>query len=230
MSNIQVKVLTDAQGNDYLKYTPANSATSVTLTKWVCETYYDALFIKTSFGEFILNHKVSATEPIETQNGTRTTADEVRSDIGINSSGAGASYDETLGADKVSLIHDLSDQYTDFEALVAAQDLTASYADFGAVIDMRGYTVIGVKVAYDVNDSLNVSLKVVGCDADGTNEFELSTIDVWALWTTVVADGTKYNIFDVGSIPYCKIKGIAGTVGATTAGDLTITTNKIWRA
>jgi uncharacterized protein (TIGR02145 family) len=78
--------------------------------------------------------------------------------IGTNSSGAGASYDETLGADKVSLIHDLSDQYTDFEALATAQDLTAAYADFGGAIDMRGHTVLGVKVASDVNDSLNVSV------------------------------------------------------------------------
>ena len=142
---------------------------------------------------------------------------------------AGDAYDSTLGADKVSLIHDLSDQYTDFEALAAAQDLTASYADFGGAIDMRGYPKLGVKIAYDVNDSLNVSVKLVGCDADGTNEFELSTIDVWALWTTNVADGLIYKLFDTDSALYVKVKAIAGTVGVT-AGDLTITTNKIWRA
>ena len=37
--------------------------------------------------------------------------------------------------------------------LVTAQDLTDTYADYGAVIDMRGYTHLRVGIVLDVNDS-----------------------------------------------------------------------------
>lgn len=142
----------------------------------------------------------------------------------------GLAYNETLEADQVYPIHGLSDQYTDFETHVTEQDLTASYADFGGVIDMRGFTMPGAKVIWDANDSQDVDLILVGCDADGTNECEINTVDVWRLWTGAGVDNDGiYDIFDIGSLPFVKIKAKAGTVGAT-AGDLTIMINKIWRA
>lgn len=140
----------------------------------------------------------------------------------------GLAYDETLGADKVYPIHGIEDQYTDVEAHVTEQDLTDTYADFGGVIDMRGFTVLGARPIWDANDSQDVDLKIVGCDADGTGEYSIKKLDVWRLWSGAGEDDNDFDSFDIGSIPYCKLQAKVGTVGAI-AGDLTIKINKIWR-
>lgn len=115
-------------------------------------------------------------------------------------------------------------QYTDWVNLVTAQDLTASYADFGSEIDCRWYNRLGVWITYDVNDSENVKLKALAkYESAGSIEAEF-TDNEETLWTTSASDGSMYIEFDIWTIPYIQLQWIAWTVGAT-AGDLTIVYN-----
>jgi len=120
------------------------------------------------------------------------------------------------------------DQYTEVVSLVTAQDLTASYADFGVEIDMIGYTKLGIWVTSDVNDSLDVTLKILAKHTSaGADEYEIDGVDTRTLWSTTVADFKKYYEVEIGAVPIIQLQAIAGTVGAT-AGDLTISITKIY--
>ena len=152
----------------------------------------------------------------------------------INSDGTekttlgGESYDSETGADNIQEISPLNTKRTTYETLVTEQDLTDSFVNAGAVIDMRERTILGTRIYYDCNDSQDVDVKVVECDSDGGNETDIEIMDVWRLWTGVGEDDKKKNHFDIGTADYVRIKIMAGTVGAT-AGDLTILINKDWR-
>ncbi len=120
-------------------------------------------------------------------------------------------------------------RYTDFVTLVTAQDLTGSYADFGGQIDSRGYNTLGIVVTRDVNDSINVDLKVLAeMVSGGTVDIEIDGIATKSLWGASGADGSTYYEFEVGTIPFIQLQAIAGTVGAT-AGDLTIDYNLFYK-
>ncbi|NCC99969.1 MAG: hypothetical protein EOL95_09770 [Bacteroidia bacterium] len=110
-------------------------------------------------------------------------------------------------------------------SIQAAKALTASYANFGSEIDVRGYTTLGVWVTADVNLSTNVNLKANAYHTSGGTAYELETNGTKALWTTGASDFTKLYEFDVSSINYIQLQAIAGTVGAT-AGTLAITITK----
>jgi hypothetical protein len=112
--------------------------------------------------------------------------------------------------------------------LVSEQDLTASYANFGSVIDMIGYNVVGIYVATDANASEDVDLKVLAKHTKDGDDYEIDGTSVKRLWSGSGSDSFLYYEFDIGAIPYIQIQAKAGTVGAT-AGDLTITINKKWR-
>ena len=115
-------------------------------------------------------------------------------------------------------------RYTDNESLVTTQDLTASYVDFGALIDMRGYNNLIITVTRDINDSENVLLKVLGeIESGGTLNAEIDGISEKTLWTTTAlsADGTTIYTFETNGVPYLQLQAMAGTLGAT-VGDLTI--------
>jgi hypothetical protein len=130
---------------------------------------------------------------------------------------------------KTSSLTNVWNQYTDPETLVTAQNLTNIYADFGPEIDMRGFNRLGVYIITDVNDSLNVSLKVLGKHTgSGIDEYDIDGVGVKTLWATVVSDSKIYYEFDVGTIPFIQLQAVAGTVGAI-PGDLTITIDKKWR-
>jgi len=117
-------------------------------------------------------------------------------------------------------------RYTSPEVLVTEQDLTASYADFGAEIDVRGYTFIALFIVADVNDSEDVDLKILGKhESAGADEYEIDGVSVKTLWSGSGTDFKKVYEFNTGSIPYIQVQAIADTAGAT-AGDLTIIINK----
>ena len=139
-----------------------------------------------------------------------------------------AGFDSATNSIKNYDINPLNQQFTTPVEIVTAQDLTASYADFGAEIDMRGYTKLGVYIIKDVNDSENVSLQLLAKHtSDGADEYERFGVAATELWTTSPSDGKVYVEFDVAGIPFVQLQAIAGTVGAT-AGDLTISIIKMY--
>ncbi len=146
-------------------------------------------------------------------------------EVGINGNSKG--YDLSTDANKTISLVNVWDRYTDPEVLVTAQDLTDAYADFGAEIDMRGYTHLRVGIVLDVNDSSNITLKALGLnEAGGIDEFEIEGGTTQAIPHTADA---KYSYeFDVKGSPFVQLQAKAETVGAT-AGDLTLTISKIWK-
>ena len=145
--------------------------------------------------------------------------------VGINAQTK--SYDASTNSQMVSPLNNVWNQYTDAETLVTAQDLTDAYADFGAEIDMRGYTHLRVGIVLDVNNSENITMKLLGLNSSGgSDEFEIEGGTTQAIAHT--ADNKFSYEFDVKGSPFVQIQAIAGTVGAT-AGDLTLTISKIWK-
>ncbi len=116
-------------------------------------------------------------------------------------------------------------RYTSPTVVVTAEDLTASYLKQGATIDMRGYNILQIFVEADVNDSLNVDMKLMAVHTLAGTQFDIKPLSVQSLWTTVVADFADVYEFHVNGLPYVDIMVIAGTAGAT-AGDLTINISK----
>lgn len=130
-------------------------------------------------------------------------------------------YDLSTNTFMHSNINPAYSRYTDAETLVTAQDLTASYADFWAEIDMTGYNTLWIFVTYDVNDSENVTLKALAkYESAWTIEAEFDN-NTKSIWTTSASDGSKYFEIEVGAIPFIQLQAIAGTLWAT-AWDLTI--------
>ncbi|MDD4805100.1 MAG: hypothetical protein PHN69_08235, partial [Candidatus Pacebacteria bacterium] len=143
--------------------------------------------------------------------------------------GSERTNDTSTNSQLTSNLNPVWSRYTDAETLVTAQDLTASYADFGAEIDMTGYTHLRVAIVTDVNDSENVTLKLLGKNSlGGSDEYEIEGGTTQALWTTSASDSKISYTFDVKGTPVIQLQAIAGTLGAT-AGDLTISISKIWR-
>jgi len=141
-----------------------------------------------------------------------------------------SAYDEDLDVSKVIEQSPVWNRYTDPSEIASEQNLTGSYADFGGVINIRGYNRVGLFVVVDANDSEDVDLKVVGLmSATSTDEFEIDGADVKRVWSGTGSDTKIYYEFDIGTVPYIKVQAKAGTVGST-AGDLTISINKKWRA
>lgn len=143
-------------------------------------------------------------------------------EVGINDQDK--AYDPSTNSQMVSPLKNVWNQYTDAEVLVTAQDLTGSYADFGSEIDMRGYTHLRVGIVLDVNDSTNITLKLLGLnESGGSDEFEIEGGLTQAIAHT--ADAKFSYEFDVKGSPFIQLQAIAGTVGAT-AGDLTLSVSK----
>jgi len=143
--------------------------------------------------------------------------------------GPDKTYDSSLDVEKVIDQAPLWSRYTDPETLVTAQDLTASYADYGSEIDMQGYTHLRVAIVADANNSEDVTLKLLGLDeSGGSDEYEIEGGTTQALWAGAGSDTKISYTFDVKATPFIQLQAIAGTVGAT-AGDLTIVINKVWK-
>lgn len=143
-------------------------------------------------------------------------------EVGINDQDK--AYDPSTNSQMVSPLKNVWNQYTDAEVLVTAQDLTDAYADFGYEIDMRGYTHLRVGIVLDVNDSTNITLKLLGLNSSGgSDEFEIEGGLTQAIAHT--ADAKFSYEFDVKGSPFIQLQAIAGTVGAT-AGDLTLSVSK----
>jgi len=148
-------------------------------------------------------------------------------DLGVNITKK--AYDSSLDVNKTIAQNPLWSRYTDFETLVSAQDLTAAYADFGSEINMQGYTHLRVGIVADVNNSDNVTLKLLGLDElGGSDEYEIEGGTTQALWTTGASDSKFSYTFDVKGSSFVQLQAIAGTVGAT-PGDLTVVISKVWK-
>ena len=120
-------------------------------------------------------------------------------------------------------------RYIDSELLISARNLTGSYLGFGSLIDMRGFTHLGLFIDIDANDSRDVLMKILGEHEEGSStNYEINGISEVVLWSGLGTDSHVYYEFDVGAIPFVKVKALAGTVGVT-PGDLTINITKIWR-
>ena len=141
--------------------------------------------------------------------------------------GSERTNDISTDANKTISLVNVWNRYTDAETLVTAQDLTDTYADYGAVIDMRGYTHLRVGLVLDVNDSTGITLKPLGLnEADGIDEFEIEGGTTQAIPHTADA---KYSYeFDVKGSPFVQLQAKAETVGAT-PGDLTISITKVYK-
>jgi len=112
---------------------------------------------------------------------------------------------------KVSQLNNLWNQYTDVETLVTAQDLTTSYADFGAEIDMRGFDTLGVYIITDVNFSNNVDLTALAKHTSaGTDEYDIGATGTKALWTTGASDAKLYYEFETNGIPFIQFQAKEG--------------------
>ena len=123
----------------------------------------------------------------------------------------------------------ISEKFTELTLLVSAQNLTSSYADFGASIDMRGYTHLGIKVNADHNTSQGVTLKVV--EVDGSDEYDIyedGVLQEITLWTTDSTDTKNTYEFSGGGLPDIKVKAKHSSASGT-VGDLTIKITKIWK-
>lgn len=141
--------------------------------------------------------------------------------------GSERTNDISTDAQKTISLVNVWNRYTDAETLVTAQDLTDTYADYGAEIDMRGYTHLRVGIVLDVNDSTDIKLKLLGLnEAGGIDEFEIEGGTTQAIPHTADA---KYSYeFDVKGSPFVQLQAKAETVGAT-PGDLTISITKVWK-
>ena len=114
------------------------------------------------------------------------------------------------------------------QLIAAAQTLTGTFADLGAEIDMSQYTRCLVWLNIDINDSLNVRLRVLGKLAPrGTLEYQLPIESIVTTTPFNVSTEGEYFEFNVdadqqiviefvtnGSIPYLQFQVMAGTVGA----------------
>jgi hypothetical protein len=137
-------------------------------------------------------------------------------EVGINA--LPFELDASTQSMKTSSLTNVWNQYTHPQTIVTAQDLTAAYADFGPEIDMRGFTHLSVYIITDVNDSENVTLKLLGKHTSaGTDEFELNGGTTQALWTTGASDSKVQYEFNVKGTPFIQLQSIAGTTGYTPA-------------
>jgi hypothetical protein len=147
-------------------------------------------------------------------------------EVGINEQDK--AYDPSTNAILTSPIKTEWNQQDDIEPLVSAQALTASDADFGAEIDMRGFDTLGIWLTADVNDSLDVVLKALGKHTSaGADEYDVDGVYTKTLWSATTADFKKYYEFNCGAMTIVQLQAIAGTVGST-AGTLTIGITKRW--
>ena len=137
-------------------------------------------------------------------------------EIGINDQDK--AFDASTNSLMTSPLKNVWNQYTDVETLVTAQDLTDAYADFGAEIDMRGYTHLGLYITTDVNSSDNCTLKLLAKHTSaGSDEYELNGGTTQALWTTGASDAKLQYEYDVKGSPYIQLQSIIGSTGITPA-------------
>jgi len=145
-------------------------------------------------------------------------------EVGLNAQDK--AYDPSTNSQLNSILNPDYAHNTDSETLVTAQDLTASYADFGAEIDVQDYKTLSVNIVADCNNSQDVTLKILVLDEiGGSDEYELETNGSRILWSGAGTDFKKSYQVDVDGLVAIQFQAIAGTVGAT-AGDLTLKINK----
>ena len=135
-------------------------------------------------------------------------------------------FDPTIDAFKYTRLDPDWNRYTDVEGLVtSAQNVSASWADFGAEIDVRTYTNLIVWLTITHNNSVDNRIKaLVKHTYAGTDEYELpiktvnaSAINVLTGYYEFDSDVTQKVAvsFDVKNVPYVQLQIQCGTVGAT---------------
>lgn len=112
--------------------------------------------------------------------------------------------------------------------ITSAQVLTANFANFGSLINAKGFTSIGVFIKLNINDSLNVQLKAIGrTEEAGTDDYLLPIKSVSLTAGTVKvkegvfefdSDADQLLIIEIETgnlIPFIQLQVKAGTVGAS---------------
>jgi hypothetical protein len=118
-------------------------------------------------------------------------------------------------------------QYTLVATLVGTpQVFTASWADFGAEIDVKGYKKLIVWATLDINDTENARIRILSKHTSaGTEEYYLP-IKSEAAGVTTITSSLYYEIgsdadqlvafdFDVTGYAYIQLQILAGTAGAS---------------
>ena len=146
--------------------------------------------------------------------------------VGV-SAGAGAVTTNTprvtLASDDPSILYN---RYTAVQSHVSSpQNVTASWADFGAEIDCRGYKKLIVWITLTHTNSTDNRIKALGKHTSaGADEYELPLLTVGATVVTVQQDYyeldddvTQKTVleWDVTSIPYVQLQIQCSVVGAT---------------
>lgn len=104
---------------------------------------------------------------------------------------------------------------TEVELIADDQQLTTSYATFGALINTAGYTNLLVYIDADVNSTETVDLKYT--TYLDTSEYEINGLSATSLWTTGALDFKKLYSYDVSDLENVQLKAKATTLGVTAA-------------
>lgn len=146
-------------------------------------------------------------------------------EVGIN--GATKAYDGTNDLLKVQEQSPVWERYTDAVTLEGTpQDLTANWADYGSEISMQGFSRLGLFLTLDINDSLNVRVRVLAKHTNaGAEEYNLPIKTVSSTDVKIEPEYIEFNtdadqlvILEVDTnliVPICQVQISAGTAGAT---------------
>jgi hypothetical protein len=127
------------------------------------------------------------------------------------------------------------------ELVSVGTNVTASWADIGAEVDMRGYTKLGVWAVVDINDSENFRIRALGKHTSaGATEYVLpirmvrsDVVDVDDEYFEFANDSDQNVFLEVDTtnlIHYVQLQIQAGVVGSTAGQIDNLTITKSWSA
>jgi hypothetical protein len=104
-----------------------------------------------------------------------------------------------------------------------SQALTASWADLGSEISIRGFTRMAIWLNVDINSTNNLRVRVLYKIASGGTQYNAQILTPSASDVKLENEYYEFNVdadgnyvFDVGLIGanYCQVQVIAGTLGS----------------
>jgi len=109
----------------------------------------------------------------------------------------------------------------------SAQDLTASWKDFGSEVSSGGYNVFGLWTDLDINDSVNARIRLLASHTTGGATYLIPIRTVAASSVSVEGEYIEFNVdedqqmllsWDLDRlVPYIQIQVQVGTVNTTAA-------------
>lgn len=222
MANAKLIVSTDSNGKQILTYTPEDLSTTVVLSGWVCDKRFDDVQIKDTFGRPLWNVKVSADNPVDTHEGTRTSGDDVREDIGSNLSSGGI----TALLNLLATLGDsgYSNAKGDFVATPAVGAKTVAITGLRFTLEVANVVLGGL---VKVDTSGNVFLLDISSIVVSSGVITLANIDDFVSGDSVVAVFTGPDkTIDIGQ-DVQKIEEQAALPGWYSNGILDVDTTNI---